>query len=178
MKNLITRPDHFLQTPLTAKRLREVLAYDPVTGEFRARPRAGRGRGQGAVAASNRKFEYRIITVDGRKFTAHRLAWFYIHGKWPSGALTPRNGDAWDTRIENLRQITVRQTFANMRLRKNNSSGITGVMWCKSNRRWCAFICKKKLGYYPSKEAAIVARFKAARRVFGDHFSEPRGVAS
>jgi hypothetical protein len=49
------------------------------------------------------------------KYSAHRLAWFYVHGKWPQSGIDHRNGDIGDNRIENLREATQAQNCANKR---------------------------------------------------------------
>jgi hypothetical protein len=33
---------------------------------------------------------------------AHDVAWFVVHGTWPTAPLRHLNGNRWDNRIENL----------------------------------------------------------------------------
>ena len=60
----------------------------------------------------------------------------------------------------------------NQSLRKDNTSGISGVNWKKDRNKWHAVITinKKKinLGYYISKEDAIKARLKGEKEYFGE----------
>ena len=41
-----------------------------------------------------------------QSIAAHRLVWFYIHGKWPEMELDHINNNKRDNRIENLREVT------------------------------------------------------------------------
>jgi hypothetical protein len=68
---------------LTAKRLRELLSYDAMTGDFIRRvslsPRTAIGSKAGCVDHKG----YRQIRVDGKRYAAHRLAFLYQTGVWP-----------------------------------------------------------------------------------------------
>jgi hypothetical protein len=68
---------------LTAKRLREVLFYDPDTGAWTwivrtsSRVRAG---SQAGILDDGRRWR---IGIDDRHYTGSRLAYLYMTGKWP-----------------------------------------------------------------------------------------------
>jgi hypothetical protein len=75
---------------LTQERLRELLEFDPATGVFVwvVNRKGGRGITPGMRAGSvkpcgNNK-RYRYIRIDDVDYLAKRLAWFWVHGKWPS----------------------------------------------------------------------------------------------
>ena len=70
---------------LTQERLREVLDYNPETGEFRWRARKGVPFWirPGMLAGGNYGRGYRGITIDGRLYPTHRLAWLWMTGRWP-----------------------------------------------------------------------------------------------
>ena len=119
----MTRPDK-----ITLAELQAELSYDPASGEFRAkldRPR----RPAGSVAGNLRPDGYRCIRLKWRKYWAHHLAWFYVHGAWPADHIDHVNGDRADNRISNLRECTVAQNNQNMAPRRDNSSGFVGVCW-------------------------------------------------
>ena len=64
-------------------KIRELLTYDPSTGEFRhALKRRGVTQGSLAGVISNSD-GYRYIKVDGERYSAHRLAWFFVNGEMP-----------------------------------------------------------------------------------------------
>jgi hypothetical protein len=87
---------------ITLERLKEVLSYNPETGVFMWLERKhGRpvDRPAGNVDARN---GYRIITIDGVKHLAQRLAWLSVHGKLPTRLIRFQNSDRADCRISNL----------------------------------------------------------------------------
>ena len=46
---------------------------------------------------------YRIITIDGREYFAHDLAWLHMTGEFPKGEVEHINGNINDDRWCNLR---------------------------------------------------------------------------
>jgi hypothetical protein len=89
---------------LTHERLLEALAFDPETGVFTHRKGCGKAKA-GAVAGYIDHHGERRIGVDGTRYAALRLAYFYIHGHWPSGAVIPADEDLDNARIANLRVV-------------------------------------------------------------------------
>ena len=73
-----------MQKALTAERLREVISYNADTGVFLNKV-ARRRALIGAVSGRINRDGYRQIQIDGRIYSAHRLAWLYVHGSWPGG---------------------------------------------------------------------------------------------
>src|ERR1700738_4035243 len=98
---------------LTAEHLRELLNYDPDTGEFRRRASRG-GEAAGTLAGCPRRpGGYRIICVDRVIFLAHRLAWLHSYGVWPTKDIDHIDGDKTNNRIANLREATPAQNVMN-----------------------------------------------------------------
>ena len=94
---------HLKGRPPTADRVREVLDYNPATGELVWRvDRLPYLAGSTAGCSDHRG--RRIISIDGRRYYANRLAWLHVTGKWPEGAIWFRNGDRTDMRWENLEE--------------------------------------------------------------------------
>jgi hypothetical protein len=96
------------RTILTAARLREVLNYNPDTGEFRWIERKG-GRRAKVGTVQRRKdgtVAYIRIRVDYLPYKAHRLAWFYMTGEWPSMDLDHIDRNPAYNRWLNLREAT------------------------------------------------------------------------
>lgn len=92
-----------VQNTLTQDRLKEVLSYDPETGEFTWRS-TGPGRRPNRKAGSKNNLGYMVVTIDRQFFLVHRLAWFYVTGAWPKKQLDHINGDRTDNRFVNLRE--------------------------------------------------------------------------
>jgi HNH endonuclease len=94
---------------LTAKRLRKVLSYAPTTGIFRWNVSASSRAPVGAIAGAKNGRGYRQIRVGGRPYSASRLAWLYMTGKWPNSEISYVNGKPSDTRWANLREASSSQ---------------------------------------------------------------------
>jgi hypothetical protein len=116
------------QQTLTADRLREVLDYDKLTGVFMWRAALSNRVKIGDVAGRVRTHGYRTIGIDGSRYPAGSLAWFYVHGRWPDGEIDHKNTVRDDQRFENLRDVTHLGNMHNQRMaRRNNKSGFLGV---------------------------------------------------
>lgn len=130
----------------------------------------------GDVAGYVNELGYCIISVKNKLFSAHRLAWTYVHGEIPDEMEVDHiNGNPSDNRIENLRLATRLQNAANRKMHKNNLSGFKGVYLDsrrKNVKQWRASIVvqKKKhsLGIFSSPEDAHEAYKKAAEKYFGE----------
>lgn len=159
---------------LMIERLREVLDYDPTTGIFVWKKtlarRAPAGSKAGVVVKGRRK--YLCIGIDNRRFHASRLAWFYVHGVWPTTHIDHRDNDALNNRLENLREANDSQNQANRGKNKNSTSGYKGVYWDKSSGRWAANIWKNYqkiwLGCHDTPELAYAAYCAATRKLNGE----------
>lgn len=78
-----------------------------------------------------------------------------------------------DNRKEFLRITTHSQNMMNQKIRKNNTSGVTGVTWNKKLNKWAARIVVNykniHLGYFNNIEEAITIRKKAELKYFGEY---------
>jgi hypothetical protein len=105
---------------ITAKRLYEVLRYDPVTGKFFWRVAGGRRRCIGEEAGWSSYRDYWCIGVDGSQYRRNILAWIYMTGKYPTGVVDHINRQPGDDRWKNLRDVTQRKNRQN-----NGAKGYT-----------------------------------------------------
>jgi hypothetical protein len=155
---------------VTRARLRALLHYDRETGEFRWLKRVTTSVRIGEIAGALNNQGYRRITINGRPYMAHHLAWLYVKGKWCRRMIDHQDGNPSNNRWTNLRSATRSQSSANRRLPRNNSCGFKGV-W-RNGSRWCATIHKDRrrhyLGIFSTPQAAHAAYAKAARRLFGE----------
>ena len=82
------------------------------------------------------------------------------------------NGNPRDNRRCNLRVCNQGDNAKNIRVKDNNSSGVTGVNWASREEKWRAYIAHNgkfySLGYYTNKEDAINARKEAEVKYFGE----------
>jgi hypothetical protein len=122
---------------LTQEELQRLFSYDPDTGNFIRRVFCN-GQKVGSVAGCKKPTGYIHISIHGKRFQAHRLAWLYMNGKFPDGVVDHINGDPSDNRISNLRDCTRWENLLNQKLHSNNTSGVRGVCWHKASNRWVA----------------------------------------
>jgi hypothetical protein len=158
---------------LTHARVRELLDYEQDTGIFRWRlKRMGRCR-QGSIAGHQMDTGYVLITVGGRVTTAHRLAFFWMNGKWPLNDIDHqdrvRSNNCWN----NLRETTQSFNSANSKVRSDSKLGVKGVKRSLTNKKhpFEAQITINRrtrgLGYFATIEEAHAAYMAAAKQAFG-----------
>lgn len=117
---------------ISQSELKDALAYDPLTGIFSW---LGSGKTAGSKGASG----YIRIQLNHKRHSAHRLAWLYVTGRWPTGEIDHKNRVTHDNRWANLREATAQQNQYNVALRRTNTSGARGVSPTDSGR-WRAMI--------------------------------------
>ena len=145
---------------MNQKELKAILSYNQETGIFTWIARKGNVR-SGSVAGNAEARGYRSIAINRKRYREHRLAWLYVYGEWPKKNLDHINCIRDDNRIVNLREADQARNVLNASLRKDNSSGVKGVVKAKGRWRACIYINRKfiHLGYYDDvKEAEIVMR--------------------
>ena len=156
---------------LTQQRLRELLSYDPETGDFRWLVSRGKVRVGGVAGTPNAKGHLQI-RIDGVKYYAHRLAWLWAYGVWPLDQIDHVNAVKDDNRLSNLRAASHAENARNRGAQKNNSSGLKCVYQRKDAGKWQASIRLdgklKHLGTFTSAESASAAYAAAAHKYHGD----------
>lgn len=157
--------------PLTAKRLREVLDYDMVSGLFTWKYPINNRIKVGDVAGYVCQGYWRI-SVDGETYLGHRLAWLYVKGEWPEVHIDHDDTNRSNNAFKNLREATVSQNHFNIGITASNTSGYKGVSWFKKTRKWRARITVNKkertLGYFDMKEEAHEFYCLAADMLHGE----------
>lgn len=175
---------------LTYDEISKLLKYDPETGRLFWRKRSpdqftggrqtaqhncnawnGKHAGQEALTADD-GHGYRQGAIFDQKYQAHRVIWLLANREWPANKIDHINGIRDDNRLANLRSVTDTENCKNSRIRSDNTSGVIGVCWSKSSRKWHAqiYLGKRKthIGYFTDLAQAIKAR-KAAEVEFGYH---------
>ena len=156
---------------LTAARLRKLLTYNPATGVFTRRISCASNARAGSIAGWISGAGRRTIRVDKRHYYAARLAWLYVHGRWPTHEIDHINRVRDDDRLCNLREATHSQNNANCTVKSHNASGFKGIYFKRATGKWGASIRYGKksyyLGYYTSPQLAHAAYAKAAKNFFG-----------
>jgi len=153
---------------ITQERLIELLRYNSCTGDFVRIKQISNAHPCGGKVGSYSE-GYLRISIDGKSYLAHRLAWLYMTGKWPENEIDHININRRDNRWCNLRRATHGQNQQNQK--GWGASGIKGVHWRACDSKWCARIGtngRKFLGYFHTKEAAHAAYVEAAKRLHGE----------
>ena len=159
---------------LTAERLRECLNYDPATGIFTRKVRTAQchqvgDRADFLVTAGHLKGYHRIALL-AHRYLAHRLAWLYMHGKWPDQEIDHIDGDRSNNRIANLRDVSRQINGENHRKpTRRNTSGFLGVVLHKASGKWVARVTVRHksiyVGIYDDPESANAAYLDAERKL-------------
>lgn len=130
---------------LTAERARELLSYDAETGGIYWRVRVNSRAPAGKRAGHQFKNRYRFVSVDGHRYSEHRVIWLICKGEWPNDEIDHINGTPNDNRIENLREATVSQNGSYKLPCRRNKTGIRGVHFFPQSNRWRANISRHGL---------------------------------
>ena len=150
---------------LDSIRLRELLDYNPESGEFVWRHTVANRRGGDRAGSDNRG--YRQIRIDRKLYQAHRVAWCYVYGSWPPAMVDHINGIKHDNRIRNLRLATNQENQQNRRAPQGGNPYI-GVSWHMGRQKWQAQIRLQghptHLGYFDLAEEAAEAYVAAKRK--------------
>ena len=66
----------------------------------------------------------------------HRIIWEMFHGEIPKDMIIDhKDGNPWNNKIENLRCVRQELNPRNARMRKDNTSGNTGVGWYAARKK-------------------------------------------
>jgi hypothetical protein len=160
---------------MNSERLKSVVRYDPDAGLFVWLVSNNISYKIGDVCGTYRKDGYIHIKTDGRSYLAHRLAWLYVYGNWPTGQIDHIDGMRHNNRLANLRDVSQSVNLHNQKkARVDSKSGHLGVYWNNSDRKWMAQITsngsQRCLGYFSDITDAIAARL-AAEAIY--HPSKP-----
>jgi hypothetical protein len=87
------------------------------------------------------------------------------------------NGNTLDNRRCNLGEVTKSQSALNRKVRRDNTSGVSGVQLNKKTKKWMSFISidgvSEYLGSFPTFEEAVEVRRVAQSKHYGEYV---RGV--
>lgn len=149
---------------LTQSYLKSILDYNHEAGIFTWKVSNNRKIRIGDVAGCVYN-GYIRIKINNKKYQAHRLAWLYVHGKFPPEQIDHINHNRADNRIANLRSVSHQENHRNQSKTNNNTSGFVGINWHKQRNKWRAFITVDQkhiyLGLFTDINDAISARKQA-----------------
>lgn len=179
---------------ITAKIVRELLDYNPLTGKLFWKKRSLEWFGgktekqrQHLYKTWNKKFAgkraFAVIEDHGLgprykgnilcskerslSFYTSNIVWLWMTGTWPKGEVDHKNRNATDDRWNNLRDVPATINGRNRSLRKDNTSGVQGVRKTRYGTFEAYLAIDRvwtQIGTFSTLEAAIAARRKAACR--------------
>jgi hypothetical protein len=165
---------------ITQVELMRLFEYDPDSGVFIRKTTVKRHK-QGTIAGC-KKYRNDIpidisITIHGKDYKAHRLAYLYMTGNWPENEIDHIDQNAFNNAWSNLRDVTRSENHRNQRLSKNNTSGVCGVSFDYNIKKWSAYIKVDNinifLGHAAFKKDAIKIR-KDAEEKYNFHKNHGR----
>ncbi len=161
------------ETPENLARMRQLVSYDPATGIFTWLPRplemfsreqdwkAFRSQFEGRTAGTFDSKGYVVIHCVVGSVLAHRLAYAFVQGEWPTNLVDHADGVTSNNREANIRSARHCQNLWNSKTNQNNTSGRRGVAWAAYAGKWRAYVTnhgkRKYLGYFACLEAAAEA---------------------
>lgn len=148
---------------------RSVLEYDHSTGVLRWKVKYCDKVVVGEVAGTISHAGYLQITVEGKRYRAHHIAWLFVYGELPPGKLDHENLNRTDNRIGNLRLANRSQNATNTKTKRN---GLKGVAYDKRVGKWRGQIMlngtNHYLGTFPDEASAHAAYCQASQRLHGE----------
>ena len=132
----------------------------------------------GKKAGSINKNGYRTISVFGKVYYAHRLAFAFLNNRWPKKEIDHINLNRADNRRENLRRTS--QTENQLRAKGG------GVRWHKQMKKWQVRLTYRyqeiHVGYFDEEElarhVALIARDQLLRMIASTEILTPSQVKS
>jgi hypothetical protein len=171
--------------PLTADQFRDLLRYEPDTGNliWKRRPNgpaAWNTQFSGRVVGSKNEDGYLKMLTYGRTYLCHRVIWYMMTGEWPATTIDHRNCVRDDNRWDNLRLATCAQNSQNSQTMRAftapRAPGLKGVNYHQQTGRWIGRIKAAGkfyyLGIFGTAEDAHAAYVDACHRLHGE-FARP-----
>ena len=150
-------------------RVIELFEYNKEDGLLLRKKRQPRTQ-VGSIAGCTTPQGYRYVQFDGRKYAVHRLIWLLEFGFFPEQTIDHIDGNKLNNKVQNLRDVPVKQNCENKGVQANNKLGVRGVSYKPSKKKYVAQIQNngknKHLGCFDTIEAAKQAYELAAQALF------------
>lgn len=116
--------------------LNQYFTYNAKTGQLINNFTAGKIK-KGAVAGTLNYVGYVTVSVNNKRYYAHRIIWMMLTGNDPLDfEIDHINNVRDDNRVENIRMVNRQKNSFNVKLRNTNKSGYKGVFWNKRDKCW------------------------------------------
>lgn len=152
-----------IEYKITQTTLKKFLHYNPETGNFTWTSNRQGFVTKGQIAGTPDKDGYIYITVIGKRYQAHRLAFLWMLGYWPENDIDHINRNPSYNKWDNLREASKKCNARNRKICCTNTSGIAGID--KHHGLWRVRIRANdkriSLGHFHVFIDAVKARWKA-----------------
>jgi hypothetical protein len=170
--NIENLRDSGLNLQLTSELAHTFLDYSIVTGRLYWRIARTGGVVAGAEAGGVHSQGYRIVSLLGEDYPAHRLIWLMLVGCFPAETIDHINGNRLDNSFINLREASQAENTRNRKTPITNTSGFKGVSF--NQGRWLASGAfngvRKTIGRYATPVESKNARDAWAKLHHKDFF--------
>lgn len=148
---------------ISQSKLHSIFNYNIDTGLFTYKVNKNRQARIGDVAGRTTSKGYTQITIDGKTYVAHKLAFLYEKGYYPEKQIDHKNRVKTDNRLSNLKEVTQFENMKNLNKRQDNTSGKAGV--ARKGKNWQSYINvnlkRIYLGVFKEYSDAVKARIDA-----------------
>jgi len=144
------------------------LEYQKETGKLIWKTNRGVAR-KGMEAGYLRSDGRICVCIARKRIRAHRIVWFLNYGKWPEKEIDHIDGNPTNNRIENLRDVSVRENQSNQKIHR--AGKLVGARWSNKNHLnpWMAQIRingkKVHLGCFKTEKEAHEAYIEKRKAV-------------
>lgn len=121
---------------LTLATVQELLNYNPKDGVFTWKVKRNNFVKKGSVAGCADTCGHIMIRINGVAYMAHMLAWFIQTGEWPEKEVDHIDRNPANNSWDNLRYATDAENAQNRSIASNNTSGVKGVSYDHSRRKY------------------------------------------
>lgn len=121
--------------------------------------------------SKNSKTTYLNVEINNIAFKVHRIIWQMINGDLDENyQIDHIDNNGLNNNILNLRKVSCQINQRNKPLQSSNKTGVNGVNWHKSAKKWQARIVnldgkRIDLGRYDNFDDAVIAR-KEAEKIY------------
>lgn len=158
---------------ITQKYLKEKVEYNSLTGNFVwINATKSNINLNGTKAGSVNGNGYLQVTISGKIYQNHRLAFLYMTGSMPNEQVDHIDHQKTNNVWSNLRLASRKENSQNRPLQVNSKCSCFGIRYIKSTNKYAARIGVNKkeifLGSYNLYEDAVSAR-RNAEKLYGFH---------
>lgn len=154
---------------LTQSYLKSILTYDPITGLLTWNKS---GKVAGGVKCQS---GYWFVRINNKDYRAHRLAWLYTYGRWPT-IVDHRNRVKTANWLSNLREVTNTENVYNSDRFDRHWEAIAGAGTTQGSDTHDGVYYRRDRNKYRARTWVRTSEGKRKRVSIGHYFTEAEAV--